>query len=137
MKYGFWVVFLFVLSGCATTPVSNDSADLVSSEQILSDNFSFRTNRSATLIIKRDSGFMGSACNSRIYVDGKPVVDLGTSEYFELYLSEGQYILSAQPNGICAGGLSEIAIDLKVGEISNYRVGMGTNGDYFIVPTAF
>ncbi|CAK2159594.1 Lipoprotein [Vibrio crassostreae] len=137
MRSGFCVILLIVLSACATTPVSNSSAKLAPSVQVLSDNYSFRTNSSATLIIKRDSGFMGSTCNSRIHVDGNPVVDLGTTEYLELYLDEGLHILSAQPNGICAGGLSEIAIDLKAGKTSNYRVGMGTNGDYFLVPTAF
>ena len=37
------------------------------------------------MIIKRDSGFFGSACFSRVYVDGKEVADLGTAQKVVVY----------------------------------------------------
>ncbi|HHX8265426.1 TPA: hypothetical protein ACVOYJ_003770 [Vibrio diabolicus] len=137
MKYFIVIVFLAFLSGCATTPVSIGNAHQISNSELLTEKFSNETNKTASLVIKRDKGFMGSACASRIYINGIAFADLDTSEYAVANVPAGRHIISAQPNGICAGGLSEIEAVLVSGEQRTYRVGMGTNGDYFIVPTAF
>lgn len=124
-----------LLAGCASTPVSN--RDAKPSSKILSDAFSQKQVGHASLIVKRDTGFGGSACSSRVYLNGVAVVDLDTGEYYKAYIQPGDYIISAQPNGVCGGGLHETTIRATENQNLTYRIGYGSNGDYFIVPTAF
>lgn len=128
---------LFVVSGCATSPVSNNNAKMVSKKQIISNSFSQYESNSSRVTIKRDKGFFGSACSSRVYLNAEPIVDINSGEYYEVYLPSGSYILSAVPNGICSGGMFEVQFNIDKPTNLNYRIGLGTNGDYFIVPTAF
>lgn len=124
-----------MMAGCASTPVSRLDANL--SSKILSDEFSKKQNGYASLVVKRDNGFSGSACSSRVYINGIAVVDLDTGEYYKAYIKPGEHIISAQPKGICGGGLSEASVRATENQDLTYRIGYGSNGDYFIVPTAF
>jgi hypothetical protein len=139
MKY----IALFVLlgmcffAGCATRPVSNDLAVSAPKERILDDKYINPIANAGQITIKRDSGIGGAACSSRIFINGQPTADIYTSEKIILYLPEGEYILSAWPNGICGGRMSEVKTSIKNGSKSTFRVGYGTNGDFFISPTAF
>lgn len=123
------------LLGCASKPISNSEATL--SSTILNQSFSERKEGYASLIIKRDSGFGGYACSSRVYIDGVAVVDLDPGEYYNAFVNPGGHIISSKPNGICSGGLYETNINAKENQNLTYRIGYGSNGDYFIVPTAF
>ncbi|PNG65014.1 hypothetical protein CRN61_17750 [Vibrio vulnificus] len=136
MKNALTITILSILlTGCASTPVSN--RDAKPSSKVISDEFSKKIAGYASLIVKRDSGFSGSACSSRIYLNGVAVVDLDTGEYYKAYLQPGDYVISAKPNGVCGGGLYETTIRASENQSLTYRIGYGSNGDYFIVPTAF
>jgi len=128
---------LMVLSGCATRPISNTKAIPTPMERILDTHYLQPGQGTGEVTVKRDSGFGGSACSSRIFVDGRPVADIRVSEKIVLYLPEGEHILSAWPNGICGGGMTEIKAVIKAGAQSSYRVGYGSNGHFSINPTAF
>ena len=66
------------------------------------------------LITKRDTGFMGSACTIRVFVDRVPVADLAPSEKVELFLPLGEYVVDATPTDIfCGGGTSEAAVVVR------------------------
>ncbi|WP_415713229.1 hypothetical protein [Maridesulfovibrio sp.] len=139
MKYRF-LVFVFcvsLLAGCATRPIANELAEPVSSENII-DNIYFESSvDTGQVTIKRDEGFGGSGCSTRFFVDAKPIVDLSVSEKIVLYIPEGDHILSAWPNGLCGGGMAEIKTTIKKGAEATFRIGWGSNGDFFISPTAF
>lgn len=87
-------------------------------------------------MVKRDSGFGGSACASRIFLDARPIADIRVSEKVVLHIPEGMHILSAWPN-FCGGGMAEVKTELKKGTQSSFRVDYGSNEDYGIYPTAF
>ncbi|KAF3981999.1 MAG: hypothetical protein HFP78_03830 [Methylococcales symbiont of Hymedesmia sp. n. MRB-2018] len=131
------LLILIALSGCATRPISNTIAIPAPMERILDTHYLKPGPGTGEVTVKRDSGFGGSACSSRIFVDGHPVADIRVSEKVVLYLPEGEHILSAWPNGICGGGMTEIKAVIKAGTPSSYRVGYGSNGDFAINPTAF
>ena len=126
---------LFLLLGCATAPVSNEDA-VLSKNIFKNDQFQLKEGN-ATLIVKRDKGFSGSGCSSRVYVNGSAAADLDSGEYFKVSVIPGNYIISAQPNGVCGGGMFETKVSVIKDEVATYRIGYGSNGDYFIVPTAF
>lgn len=131
------LLIVVVFSGCATQPISNTLAAPAPMERIIDKRYLQPGPRTGEVTVKRDSGFCGSACSSRIFVDGHPVADIRVSEKVVLYLPEGDHILSAWPNGICGGGMTELRAIVKAGTQSNYRVGYGSNGDFTINPTAF
>ena len=89
------------------------------------------------VVVKRDSGFGGSACSARLFVDAKPAADLRASERVVLHLSAGDHILSAQPNGMCGGGMVETRVRVSPHETATFRMGYGTAGDFTLTPTAF
>ncbi|MEN0627970.1 hypothetical protein AAIG33_11060 [Phytobacter ursingii] len=130
-------IAIFVLSGCATKPVSNEQAKAVPQQQIFNKELLVKKPRTGEVVIKRDAGFMGSACLTRVYVDGKDVADLDTAQKVVVYPIVGEHIISAWPKGICGGGMSEQSAKVESDRILIFRIGYGTNGDFGIYPTAF
>lgn len=126
-----------ILAGCATKPVTNEQAKDVPDKQVIDQSLLVIKEGTGKVIIKRDSGFMGSACMIRVYVDGKEVADLDTAQKVTVYPTLGDHIFSAWPKGMCGGGMSEQSGKVTENGTLMYRVGYGTNGDFGIYPTAF
>lgn len=131
------IVVAFVLSGCATRPVSNAEATNVPISRIINSKFLQPTPDSGMITLKRDSGIGGSACSSRVFVNAIPIADLRTSEKVVVSLPKGEYVLSAWPNGICGGGMPEVSALVKAGSQLSFPIGYGSNGDFSINATAF
>ncbi len=131
------VIFVTFIAGCATRPIPNDEAIHIPESRILDSKYLKPTPNSGTVTVKRDSGFFGSACSYRIFIDAKPIADIQISEKVVAYLPAGEYIFSAWPNGICGGGLSEVRAMVKSGAELNFRIGYGSSGDFTINATAF
>jgi type IV pilus biogenesis protein CpaD/CtpE len=125
------------LVGCASQPISNLEANPVPANRILDTQYLNSSPNTGEVTVKRDSGFAGSACSTRVYVDGKHIADIRPAEKVVLYLPEGEHILSAEPNGICGGNMTEVKAVVKAGSHSNYRYGTSGNGSPSIYPTAF
>ena len=125
------------ISGCATKPVTNEPAQNIPAKQILDSSFFSKKEGTGEVIIKRDSGVMGSACMTRVYLDGKEIADLDTAQKAVIYPKVGNHIFSAWPKGMCGGGMSEQSGTVIDGKTLMYRIGYGTNGDFGIYPTAF
>lgn len=133
------ICFAALLSACSTTPISTRDAKLAPPDRIYKGGVALSRPLPNTgeVVIKRDSGISGSACSTRIYIDGVTVADIDTSEKVVLYLAEGDHILSAKPNGLCGGGLTEVKATVKTGGSSAFRYGSSGNGSPGLYPTAF
>jgi hypothetical protein len=108
----FFAAFLALsLTACATQPISIYHASAVPTSRILAPQLVSQAQYTGSLIIKRDTGFMGSACTIRVFVDTVPVVDLAPSEKIEIFVPLGEHVVSAAPTDIfCGGGTSEAHI---------------------------
>lgn len=137
MKKVIMLLAILGLAGCATKPVSNEQAKDVPSKQIIDASLFTKNENGGTVIIKRDSGFMGSACMTRVYVDGKEIADLDVEQKITIHPEVGDHIFSAWPKGVCGGGMSEQSGKVTESKVLMYRIGYGTNGDFGIYPTAF
>ena len=124
-------------TACATHPISNADAVAVPGDRVLDSQFSQPAAGTGKVTVKRDSGVGGAACTSRIFLNAKPVADLKPAEKVVMYVPAGDHILSAWPNGMCGGGMTEVRAAVKAGAEINFRVGYGSNGDYSINVTAF
>jgi hypothetical protein len=135
----FSAVFLALsLTACATHPVSIERASAVPLSRVLAPQWLAQAQYTGPLVIKRDSGFMGSACNIRVFVDGVPVADLAPSEKLELFVPLGEHIVAVtSPNGICGGGVSEAAVVIAAERQRILRIASGQSGDIYLQPSAF
>ena len=125
-------------TACATTPLTITQASAVPSSRILAPQLIAERSNTGVLIVKRDSGFMGSACTIRVFVDAVPVADLAPSEKIELYVALGEHSVVVSPNGsICGGGTSEAAVVIMPERQRILRIAGGQSGDIYLQPSAF
>ena len=135
----FLAAFLILsLTACATQPVSIYQASAVPSSRILAPQLLSQAQYTGSLIIKRDTGFMGSACTIRVFVNSVPVADLAPSEKVEIFVPLGEHIVSAAPIGtLCGGGTSEAAVVIRPESQKILRIASGQSGDIHVQPSAF
>ena len=133
------VLFLMLLSvaACATTPLTINQAAAVPETRILAPQLLAQASNTGSLVVKRDSGFMGSACTIRVFVDAVPVADLKSAERVELFVALGEHSVVATSNGICGGGTSEAAVVIMPERQRILRIASGQSGDIFLQPSAF
>ena len=132
-------VFLALsFTACATQPISIYQASAVPTSRILAPRLLSQAQYTGSLIIKRDTGFMGSACTIRVFVDTVPVTDLAPSEKVELFVPLGEHVVSAAPTEIfCGGGTSEAAVVIRPESQKILRIASGESGDIHLQPSAF
>jgi hypothetical protein len=126
------------LTACATQPVSIHQAAAVPISRILAPQWLSQARYTGSLIIKRDTDFMGSACTIRVFVDTLPVADLAPSEKVELFVPLGEHVIGASSTGMfCGGGTSETAVVIRPESQKILRIASGQSGDIHIQPSAF
>jgi hypothetical protein len=135
----FFAVFLALsLPACATQPITIQQASAVPSSRILAPQWLSQGAYTGSLVIKRDSGFMGSACTIRVFVDAVPVADIAPSEKVELFVALGEHVVGATANGLlCGGGASETAVVIRPESQKILRIASGQSGDIYLQPSAF
>ena len=131
------LLFLLSFTACATTPLTIKQASAVPSSRILAPQWIAQRSNTGSLVVKRDSGFMGSACTIRVFVDAVPVADLAPSEKIELYVDLGEHSVVVSSNGICGGGTSEAAVVIMPERQRILRIASGQSGDIYLQPSAF
>lgn len=133
------ILMLAVLSlgGCASEPISNEQAKPVPANQILNHDLFAEKANTGVVIIKRDYGYVGIACLTRVYVDGQEVADLARGEKITIHPDQGAHIFSAKPNGMCGGGTVEQSGNVVEGKVLTYRIGHGSDAELGLYPTAF
>lgn len=125
------------LSGCATQPLPTSETRSVTDRAVHNTQLATPRQGTGSVLVKRDTGLMGSACTYRIYANGRPVVDLKAKESFQFYLPAGSHIIGARPATVCGGGTSEAQVIVKENATANYRLASGQMGDIRLQPTAF
>jgi hypothetical protein len=126
------IAFALFLAACSTTPVSTSSANAVAAAK-----WSERKDGYGTLIVKRDTGFMGAACKASVYVDGERIASLGPGDKVTVYLPPGEHITGAKNGGVCGGAVSEAQLTLAANQQRTYRIAILDAGGIAIQPTAF
>jgi hypothetical protein len=131
------ILVLFSFTACATTPITINQAAAVPASRILAPQLLAQASNTGSLVIKRDSGFMGSACTIRVFVDAVPVADLAPSEKVEVFVGFGEHSVVVTSNGICGGGTSETAVVIMPERQRILRVASGQSGDILLQPSMF
>lgn len=130
-KVAFTFAFSTLLAGCitATRPVPYASSRRVTADRILATP-SGATNSvvGGKIVVVRDSGFLGSGHILKISIDGCPVARLKQYERYEVYLKEGEYILSVLPEPNLVATSTETAVDVKRAHTYTFRTGFDQAG---------
>jgi hypothetical protein len=138
MRWLFLVLFPLSLAACATTPLMLNQTTLVPQSRVLAPQLLSETSNSGSLVVKRDSGFMGSACTIRVFLDAVPVADLKPAEKVELFVPLGEHsVVVTATGGICGGGTSEALVQIMPERQRILRIAAGQSGDIFLQPSAF
>jgi predicted component of type VI protein secretion system len=97
-------VVLSVLCGCATTPVSIKDAKQMPKDRLLA----FQTkdaNKTATLTVIRDEGFLGSGCYYGLWINQTLAARVDVAEFAKFYVEPGEILLrigrDPQGQGLC------------------------------------
>lgn len=125
-----------LLSGCATSPVPSSQADPVPAGRLLAFQAT-PPSPYGTLVVTRDSGFTGSACNTILYIDGKKAAEIASGESAKFYLEPGERIVGVNSTTLCGGGLKERSFVLDAGATKKYRISIDTSMSMDLSPTAF
>ena len=119
----------FLVAACATKNLPGTTGYVAIPQSQLfgarpSDGEAARDN--ATIVVKRDPGFTGSALSSILLLDGKRVASIKPGQYLELSLKPGEYLVGvAWSDGMGAletSATREIAIDCKAGKTYYIRM---------------
>lgn len=129
------LAFSVLLSACSTTPISAESADPVPSSRLYQHQQP--GSGRAELVVTRDSGFTGSACNTRFYVDGVLAGEIGPGEVARFWLAPGSKIIGAGSGGICPSNIKEREVVMAIGKVSRYRISIDSSMSMDLSPTAF
>lgn len=128
---------LLALAACATSPISDSEAREVPLDRLLTRQWQTPGNSTGQLTVKRDRGYIGSACNVVVYIDGIALASLAPREKVLANLPAGQHVLSARAGDHCGGGIAESAAIVEAGIATTFRVSYGGGGNLAIQPTAF
>lgn len=134
MKTMLIVAVVVGLVGCTSQSGSNQQAKIAPQKQILTPQLLVKKRDSGAVIIKRDGSFTGNTCLSRVYLNGKPVADLDTSQEVIVYPSPGDYVISTLPKDFCGGSMSAQTAEVDTGSTLTFRIGYATDGDFGIYP---
>src|ERR1051325_11809887 len=129
------IILLLSLSACATTPLTVNQTVAVPKSRVVAPEFLSQTSNSGSLVVKRDSGFMGSACTIRVFVDAIPVADLKPAERVEVFVGFGEHsVVVTSTSVLCGGGTSETAVVIMPERQRILRIASGQSGDIFLQP---
>ncbi len=88
------------------------------------------------IVVKRDAGWMGSACADEVYLNGQKAANVRAGEQVGFHLAAGEYVVTVTAT-MCAGGTSEMAVNLAPGQRKIVRIAHQQSGDLLVQPSAF
>ena len=131
MKRAIVLIFLTFLSGCATSIVKYSESIPVPEKDRgpAYEKYASEKDNSGIIIIVRDSGVLGAAGESDLFVNGELVAGIGTKESVKLFLEKGEHLLGIGPGASFSiedtkKYMEEQAVSVQVGKTYYYRISL-------------
>jgi len=140
MKLILGVLVAALITGCATSPIPSDKARQAPSERV--DGYQKPVPGGSSLVVTRDTGFLGGGCFATIFLNGEPVAKLDTGKKAVFQVPSGEWLLGAALDGsaLCAANPErmETSVVLKQGQQKKFRVFLPAGGGSIAVqPSSF
>jgi hypothetical protein len=132
MKLILGALAIALLMGCATSPIPSDRADSVPASRLFANQKPHAGG--AVLVVTRDTGFIGSGCNTTVSIDGQKSAEIGSGETAKFFVSAGDHIVSASA---CGSGLKEREASMKAGATKRFRISIDSAMSMDISPTTY
>jgi len=84
------------------------------------------------LVVTRDTGFVGSGCNTTVSIDGRRAAEVASGETAKFRVAPGEHILSASS---CGSGLKERETNIKAGVTKKFRISIDSAMSMDLSPT--
>ena len=107
-----------MLAGCST-PVTSSDAKPVPAERVFGYQAKPQGVDFGTVVITRDTGFVGGGVAVTVSIDGKQAAALRTGERVTLYVPAGEHILS---DSQVANTRHDHELIVKAGQVKFYRI---------------
>lgn len=129
-NYALITALSLAVSACSTVPAAQGEAKRVPAERVYAASYlAPSADRSATILVARDKGFLGSGCSHDIVLNNEKVVSLRQGEAATIHVAPGDYFLKLETGGGLCGGFSMFNnITIKTGETQAYRVLVPADG---------
>jgi hypothetical protein len=115
----------FWMAGCSTTPARLSDTHVMPVTTV--NRYANPTSTSGHVIVYRDPGIVGGACQPDIYLNGLDVADsLPAGGRVDFFPPAGEYIISAQT--FCANTTVELPLSVKAGSTVIFEMGYRHGG---------
>jgi len=142
MKLFVTALALFALAGCATSPVPEEKAKPVPVDRALLLQ-SKPTGPYGTILVTRDTGFLGGGCFLAVHVDGQLAARIDTGEVVRFYVPVGDHLIGMgidkSGGGLCSWTdmVKEQSVSLTNSQTKRFRIGGDSQAGLDIRPSSF
>lgn len=133
MRYALVLLLALLSAGCATKPVAPSSAQPVPSDRLLA--FQAPSAEAGTLIVTRDSGFLGGGCFTGLMINGQLAGRFAAEETATFHVPAGEllfrYGTDPQGRGLCGVGQdhwTQRESSISAGETKKFRLSLSPDG---------
>ena len=127
------LLFVLVVSGCATTPTPTSSATQVPSDRLIA--FQSEVADSGIVVVTRDVGFIGKGCFNGFMINGQLAARFAAGEAATFHVPSGELLFRSgsdpQGRGLCSGGKdnwTQRESWIKPGETKRFRLTLSSEG---------
>ncbi|EOZ3195855.1 hypothetical protein ACQL2C_004317 [Yersinia enterocolitica] len=128
---------VLALTGCATEVVPPSKAINAPSDRVF--KYQQVSPDQATLVVVRDSGYIGGGCYATIFINGERVAKLDPKEKASFNLPAGNWSVGATWEGaaLCSAAVErqERDVNLVAGKSKTVRIFTDSNGTMDVRPT--
>lgn len=142
MKLFVGLAVVMALAGCVTSQVPAGKAKPVPKDRSLS----FQSKPSepyGTILVTRDTGFLGGGCLLAVHVDGRLAARIDTGEVIGFFVPAGDHLvgmgIDKSGGGMCSWTdmFKEQSASLKAGQVKRFRIGGDSQAGLDIRPSSF
>ncbi|WIF69760.1 hypothetical protein QN096_11680 [Metapseudomonas otitidis] len=126
-----------VLTGCSTSPVTEQQAEVIPGDRIYAPELVGRPGAGdARATFLRDSGIFGSACSHDVYVNNRKAFSIRQGEGISLRLQPGDYTFRLETGaGMCPNVATSQDVTLKPDSAVTYRILLPSDGSLRLTRT--
>lgn len=117
-----------LLSGCSTTPITEDTGSFVTKERIYLHSLLTPEKGKESITVFRDSGIFGFACNHDLFIDNQKIATLKSREFIRFYSPYSEHIIKVSVSGLCPDIEMTDTIQLKENKEVKYRILLPSDG---------
>lgn len=142
MKLFVGALALIVLAGCVTSQVPAEKAKPVPADRALLLQ-SEPTGPYGTILVTRDTGFLGGGCFLAVHVDGQLAARIDTGEVVRFFVPVGDHLVGMgvdkSGGGMCSWTdmLKEQSVSLTNSQTKRFRIGGDSQAGLDIRPSSF